>query len=398
MRLKKSYRHIINEVLQPVVAFGISLYLISLLFVFRIKSLVSGFAEPEKIAITASQSVARIFENPMYAPHKAFQYILGKLANQGFLAMRGVSLAIGLLTVICFYYIVRRWFGFKVAVLTTFLLVTSSWMLFTTRLASPEVMFFSLIAAVAYGTWLQHNPKRPRLNILLGSALTVWLIYIPGMIWFVILGSIWQRKQISNIFKENKTLSLIATISITALVMPLLYAVFRDQSLFRSYIGFGEISLTTLKDSAIYFILIPFKLFVYGDLDPVRNLGRMPYLDFFASIMVLIGGYNFFVNDKKLDRFKMIAGCIILTSILIAFGKVVGLHILLPFMYILVASGLDMLLTQWFKVFPSNPFAKVLIIVLIVSAFTAVTFYNLSKYFIAWPQAPITKSTFNLKL
>lgn len=397
MRLKKSYRQLLNEILQPVVAYSASLYLIGLLFVFHIKSLVPGFSENEKIAIAASKSVAKLFEDPLFAPHKVLQYLMAKLAHQGLFAMRGISIIIGLLTIICFYYVVRKWFGFKIAVITTFLLATSSWMLFITRLATTDVMFFSIIAAIAYGTWLQFNPKRIRLNILLGSALTVWLLYIPGMIWFVLLGAIWQRKQIANIFKENRTISLIAITSISALLLPLIYAIFKNHNLLGTYIGINEISIASLKNGLFDLLQLPIRLFVYGPLDPVRNLGRMPLLDFFASIMAILGGYHLFIEDRKLDRFKSVAGITLIAALLISFGNVVGLSILLPIAYILVASGIDMVISNWFRVFPTNPFAKILIVFLLSSSLIFVTFYNLSKYFIAWPQTPITKSTFILK-
>lgn len=397
MRLKKSYRQLLNEILQPIVAYSASLYLIGLLFVFHIKSLVPGFADNEKIAIAASKSVVKLFEDPLFAPHKVLQYLMSKLAHQGFFAMRGISIIIGLFTIICFYYVIRKWFGFKIAVITTFLLATSSWMLFISRLATPDVMFFSIIAAIAYGTWLQFNPRRIRLNILLGSALTVWLLYIPGMIWFVVLGAIWQRKQIVAIFKENRTISLIAITSISALLLPLAYALLKNQILIGTYFGFKDISNEIIKNGFFELLQIPIRLFLYGPLDPIRNLGRMPLLDFFASIMVVLGCYHLYIEDRKLDRFKSVVGISLISAVLIAFGNVVGISILLPITYILVASGIDMVISNWFRVFPTNPFAKILIITLLSASFIFVTFYNISKYFIAWPQTPITKSIFIYK-
>ncbi len=377
------------------VAYAVALYGITFMYTYHIKRLVPAFAWDEKLATFTSQSVIKIINNPLNAPHKALQYLISKLAHQGYFAMRGVSIVIALGIIVCFYYTARKWFGFRIALLATFLFATSSWMLHTVRLATPDIMYLSLILALAYGTWIKFNTRRPRLALMLGGMLTIWLLYIPGMVWFVLIGAIWQRKQIKSLFSQNKTLTLIALISLGALLLPLIYALIRDPYLYHSYLGFELSTIKELKKGLVELALVPFRLVFKGSIDPVRNLGRMPYLDLFASVMAVIGAFNLFVFDRKLDRFKILIIVLLLGSAIASVGRVVGLQVLLPVIYLLVAAGISYMFDNWFRVFPNNPFAKSIAVLLIACAVAAVSFYNLNSYFIAWPKSPVTRSTFN---
>jgi hypothetical protein len=93
----------------------------------------------------------------------------------------------------------------------------------------------------------------------------------------------------------------------------------------------------------------------------------------------------------------MIAG-IAVSSLLVALGGTIGLTLLLPYIYLLFASGLAFMFWQWKKVFPYNPFAKVLLVILLGSATAVVCFYQLSHYFVAWHEAPSTRQSFTRQL
>lgn len=395
MQLKKTLRQVVHEAVQPTIGYTLGIMAMLGILSYRLRYLVPGFSEPEKLAIAASRSVQMVLENPLYAPHKVLQYIMAKLTHTGFIAMRGISVLITIGVLVLFFYTVRRWFSFRIALISTFLFATSSWLLHIARLATPDIMSLGLMAAIAYGTWLPFNTKRPRLALALGVGLCIWLLYTPGMVWFVLLGAMWQRKTITQVVRRSKAWTVITATSVIALVAPLLYALARDTSLIPTYLGLSSLTVDQLVHGAKQLALLPVHLLAVGPQDPVRWLGRMPLIDLFAAVMAVLGAYNYFQQDRKLDRYKLLLGGLVLSSLLACFGGVVGLYILLPFIYLLVASGVAYMVEQWFKVFPSNPFAKILATGLLVGALLAVSFYHINHYFIAWPQAPITKSTFS---
>jgi hypothetical protein len=68
--------------------------------------------------------------------------------------------------------------------------------------------------------------------------------------------------------------------------------------------------------------------------------------------------------------------------------------ILLPFVYLAVMSGIIELLNNWFAFFPRNPMIRNLGVALISIMIGLSCYYHLYNYYIAWPNAAETKSSY----
>ena len=66
-------------------------------------------------------------------------------------------------------------------------------------------------------------------------------------------------------------------------------------------------------------------------------------------------------------------------------------------MFLIAAGGVALMLQQWFTVFPYNPFARTVGLVLLLFALGTTSFYSLNQYFVAWPHTPETKQTFQYR-
>jgi hypothetical protein len=179
---------------------------------------------------------------------------------------------------------------------------------------------------------------------------------------------------------------------------PLFYALFQDPQLLKTYIGLSSNPLAQLVGIPKRILLIPVKLAFYNSpISPVNGINKLPLLDIFAVAMAILGAYNYFVNDRILDRSKLLFGGIVMASGLYALNGPVGIQTLLPFVYLLVAGGIAFMLQQWFKVFPSNPIAKVMATTLLSVALISVCYYHANRYFVAWPSIPATRAVFTIQ-
>lgn len=396
MEVNKTARIIRSEILNPVMGFSAVFLGAVITLTYRLRYLLPGFSFEEKAAITASSTVKAILTDPMYAPHKIFQYLMGKLAHTGFIAMRSISVLMGLAVVYLFFYAARKWFSFRVSLLATILLATSGWFVFAARSATTSIMSLSLIGVVAFGSWIINN-RFHRTLLIAGFGLTLWLLYVPGLIWFVIFGTIVQRNKIREAVNHNKALSVVLLLGLIILLAPLIYTFIRNPYLLQSYFGFTTRPFTNLINFPKNLINIPIHLFIMNSSNPLRHVGRMPILDIFTSVMVVLGIYNFYVNERQLDRVRFLLGTISLACILIALGGSVGIEILIPFVYLVAASGIAYLMNQWFVVFPSNPIARFLAWAMITFIVFTAAFYNLKSYFVAWARSPITKTFYSIQ-
>ena len=397
MNLTYSFRNPLARlnlvVWQPLAGYSASCAAVLALLCFRLQSLVPGFSPSEQQAVIMARSLKSIFQTPLFAPHAFMQYLGLKTGHAGFIAMRLPSVATALLCAALFFYVAQKWFNFRVAGIATVLLVTSSWFLTLGRIATPEISLLGIIVPLAYAIWLP-SAKKQLWALALGGIVLVEMLYIPGFIWFAVAGLIWQRKSIMKIWRDMRLPMLFVIFGCLATTAPLIIAIAGSPDLGRQYLGAPSI-LPSLPEYLKSVISVPIEILLKGPNNPATNLERLPLLDMFTAIIAFIGAYGYAIH-LKLRRSQLLFSVLILGSLLAATGGAVTSAILLPFIYLLVAGGINFMLEQWFKVFPFNPLARSVAAVLIVAGVVTTSFYHINRYFIAWPQTPATKIIYSL--
>jgi len=391
--LMKNIRRFLVHGWQPVLLGIIAFCAVSSLLFFRLEALVPNFAAPELAARESSSSIKQIVDDPSNAPHKLGQLTLQSLGLEGPLAMRAISAAFGVLAVYLFFLVMQSWFTTRIAMLGSLLFATSSWFLHVARLATPDILQMGILALLVCGIWLRFSQKRSSAIVITGMVVAV-SIYVPGFIWFITGFGIWKRRVIIYELRRAPAKLVIPT-SLASLVLaaPLVIVSVRNPQFIKTLIGLPE-AFIGWEAMARNFIAIPIQLFARGPDNPVLWLGRLPILDIFSAAMFVLGAYYVWVR-RRLDRSKLLLGIFIGGSLLISLGGSVNLTMLLPFIYIIVTFGLVLMLQQWFVVFPRNPLARNLGVTLLSVVVLLSALYNLNHYFIAWPNAPQTKATFN---
>jgi hypothetical protein len=364
------------------------------LLAYKLQSLVPIFSPAEKLYLASTKTIGQIISNPLNAPHKLLELVMHYTNQSNIFTARLVSVAFAILAVGLFFYVLSKWYRLNIAILGTILFATSSWFLHYARTATPDILLTLLLAVIAYGVWIQKT-KRSALVILFGAALAVSLVYIPGLVWFVLLGGIWQSKAITSHIKNARLSFLPITLLGSVILILLLQAIIRDPNLVKPLLGLPN-QLPSVYDYFRHLINIPYQIFFRGAANPTMWLGRLPLLDLFAAAMCVLGIYAY-SKKLRLDRTKIVFGILILGSLLAALRGPVSPIILTPFVYFLVVAGIAYMLELWYGVYPRNPLARILGYSLIVIAVFFASYYNLRSYFIAWPNAPATKKAYNLR-
>jgi hypothetical protein len=220
-------------------------------------------------------------------------------------------------------------------------------------------------------------------------------MYVPGLIWFLILAAFVRRKDIVLLgLRLSIKLRILLFLMLIALVItPLAFSIVRNPQIGLQLLGLPtelpEV-LAVLKN----IVHIPLNIFIRSSGNPEIHLGHLPLLDVFTGIMCLLGIYFYFVH-RTLDRAKLLVVFFIIGGILIGIGGPVHEAILLPAVYIVATGGIALLLNQWLEVFPENPVAKTTGIIFITVAVLLSCLYNLRSYFIAWPNNDETRAVYS---
>jgi hypothetical protein len=371
-------------------AWGALAVVLIIALAWRLNTLVPGYADSEVHTYYSSLSVRGGLDNPLNAPFLLATKALLYLHPHSFLAVRLVSAMGGLIVLAIFATLLRHWHDDRTAIIGTLLFGLSSWFLHTARLGTPDIMQFGVFCLVACGFWLKHTNSW--LALFACFAGVAWLLYIPGMIWFVVVGIIWQWKSIDRVFKRHLLVVTAAGLVFLASLAPLVWGLYKHTALIKSFLALPEQWPAPLQIGK-NLLLAPFHLFVHNATSPATWLGTAPIFDVFSLAMLILGIY-LYLRHWRLARTPVFIMILLVAAGLMAIGSPITFSVIIPLLYLLVAAGVSYLLGMWFMVFPRNPIARGIGWTLAGMVIGLVCVYHITHYFIGWPQATATHVVF----
>jgi hypothetical protein len=369
-----------------------------LLYGYRLGTLVTGMSQAEYSISVAPIGWHGIWHQPLYLPLELVRSLLFKIRPiHGSFIVRVPDVVFGLIAIAAIAILLRLWHGTRSALLGTALFATASWTLHVSRLASNDSLYLAAlpILLLSHALLLKHHSKK---YVSYGS-LMLWglLLYIPGLVWFVLLNGLLQRHQLRSVWHSMKSWWQRALWLLVGLIwLPLLIIDFmRNMTTFRVWLGLPATyarPAQLLKQFAAVFV----HLFIRGPKYPQLWLERTPVLDIFTLSMCVVGIY-FYIKHYQAQRARLLGCFFILGAVLIALGGAVPLSLLVPILFILATAGIAYLLHEWLQVFPINPLARNIGVTIIVIAVAVSCLYNLRAYFVVWPHDTATSQLFYLK-
>ncbi|HSX37041.1 MAG TPA: hypothetical protein VLG13_02915, partial [Patescibacteria group bacterium] len=339
-----------------------------------------------------------LFNAPYFLVLRAVQY-----AGHSIFYSRLVAVAFGFLAVVLLYYVVYKWLGWKMASIAALLFGTNSYLLHASRLADPAVLQIVVgISLVALFCVIYKQPSA-RGAVLWLMALPL-LLYVPGAIWPVVVTMLmgW-RKLLAAWSVTSKKVRIFGVGASLLLVAPLLYFLVhttllsKNFAVVRNWLGWNlHGDIVSLSKSYLRGLgELPRHLFWHGNGlgQPALSVGNLPAVGVATAILALLGLYVV-ISRYRDARWRLVI-ILLLTGWLASGLGVLGVAVVLPYLYILAAIGLAYLLTEWYKVFPRNPIARGLGFGLIIAVVALSGLYDLRSYFVAWPHMPATTQTFD---
>lgn len=379
---------------QPIAIYGGLFVGLATLLYWRLGSLLPGYSEPEKQAYDTSMQLSSLQDNPLNAPFYLLVRGLDFLGDHSYILTRVAATLLGLATLIIFCWLLHGWYGMRTSIIGTLLLGTSAWFLHTARAGTPEVLMFVLVALVAAGVWLKrtNNP----LVLLLCFLLAGLSIYVPGMIWFILLVGIWEWKHIDFIFKRHLWAVGLGVLMLMAALTPIAWAIYKTPALAKTWVGLPSQGWPDVLGVLQNIIEVPLSLFFRTPSNPEIWLGSLPILDAFGAAMLLLGTW-LYLKHARLARSKLFVPVIAGGWALIALGGAVSMSVLVPFIHIIAAVGVTFMIDAWLNIFPRNPLAKAVGFTLIGLAVLVSVNFQLRSYFLAWPNTPQTREVFSIQ-
>lgn len=392
--MKQRIGKLVGTTWRQILLYGVVIVFVGLVLWWHLGTLVPGFSAPELLARSNANSFHKLINNPIYLPHKALQYLFIRLGHSGLFWMRSASAIWGLAVLLVFYDIIRGWYTRRVALMSGGLLLTSAWFLHFARLGVPQILLATSIGLLWIGVKLK-SASAPRIRTILASTFIIMVcLYVPGLAWLIVPMLIWQRRTVMNELNMiPRWLGGLTIVGVIVGLTPLVYGLAKHPGLIREWLF-----LPTKFDLGLFWSNawhIPVWIVLRGPELPVYWLGHVPMFDSFCLVMGILG---IFVLSyyRLLDRVRAVIAIIALGLIFTILNGWIALVIALPLLFVVIAAGIALFLQQWFTVFPRNPVARTVGVILVTFVVVLAGFYNIRSYFVAWPRNIETKQKFNL--
>ena len=380
----------------------IAIALLGLLLVFRLTSLPGGLTDSEYQTLTLVQndelSVEGLFRDPIFLPYYVGLYLMQVSSLDAHMSLRALSVLFGALGALGFYYVLKKWYSARIALIGSTLFVTSSWFLHSSRYTDTAVAYLLVPLLIACVVAIQEK-SRARWILVLAVLLGLSIIYVPGLIWFVLPAVLLQRKTIvRSILLQPIWFRVLIVVLVLSMLSPIAASLIWPASGSALQNGLALLGLPTNLPNPLEFIKNIGRtlsdIFVYSRAGALFGPGHLPWLDACTTILAGLGAIQF-VKHFRLDRTKLLVIVGIIGLLLIAAGGPVSVVLLLPFIYLLAVEGLKWLLDTWLSVFPRNPVARSFGVGVVIVLVITVSVYQTQKYFLAWGNAPETRGVFN---
>lgn len=353
------------------------------ILLLRIDLAPAGISHAEMNSAVASATFR--FEFPVTQSLVDLPYKLLQKASLSFIGLNewGIvapSLLLGLSTGVAFLMMVRRWFRMNVALITSFIFITSAAFLVLARTGTPTIMttFWLSIILLAITNILHPEGKSKLWAIVLLVALPLSL-YTPLMIYPLIAIAIAGILHPHVRFVAKRTSAwkyALGVFAMIVLVTPLAIWLVADIAHVRELVGIPQ---TVPGWADLWF---NFKVVVKSHLNVGSAVvGTIPQPIFGAASLIIITlGFFKTIADRHSARSYML---LIWTALCLPIMLLNPGHILISLVpaYLFMAIGVETLIREWYKLFPLNPYARLAGLVPLIILLGGIMVSNSAQYF-----------------
>lgn len=357
-----------------------------------------GLSEQEKISVVRSASLN--LSDPATlaianAPYYAGQALIYKLFGVSIITIKLLSLTLALISAVGFVLLLRRWFKPNIAVLTSIIAITTSQFLFIAQEGTPRILFvFWPIVLLLLGTQITRGKKFQYIWKILFAIAAALSLYTPLSIYpliAIVLATILHPHLRNVVRRLSKPRLIVVSIIFLALVAPLIYGVFLNPQLAWALLGLPTVWPPDLVANIIT-VLKQYFLFW----EPSKMTLMTPVFGLGSVLLILLGLYRIIRTRETTRSYLIIIWILCLTPVLIL-NPFFTTVTFVPSM-LLLAAGLTSLIGYWYRLFPLNPYARIVGLIPLVILVFALSISGLARYVYGYHYSPNQAALFSKDL
>lgn len=381
------------------IGYALIAILLASLLVFAGLYVPGGLSTHEQRAVITTASLN--FSDPASLlvanlPYHAFQWVILTLFGINDFTIKVPSLILGLASALGLIYLLRRWFPPSIAVLASLIAVTTGQFLLIAQSGSASVLYmFWPIMLLLLGTQVTRAKKARFFWKILFTITAALSLYTPLSVYalFAIALTIVLHPHLRMAVRRLSKLRLTICLAIgLALISPLIYMIIRTPSEGMTLLGLPTQWPPDWLSDNIQLLLTQYFLFwspnATAVLTPVFGLGSM--------LLIGLGFYRLIRTRETTRSYLIISWTACLIPILILSPQYTTI-VFLPSV-LLLAAGLTSLIGYWYRLFPYNPYARVVGLIPIVVLVGVLIGSGVDRYIFGYHYSPTIATSYTKDL
>ncbi|MCX8093292.1 MAG: glycosyltransferase family 39 protein, partial [Candidatus Goldbacteria bacterium] len=326
-----------------------------------------------------------------------------KLFGYNIFSLRFVSVVLGTLSVIAFYFLLKEIFkNWQIAIFGAFIYTFSRWHLNFSRIAFLGMQTVLLLTVFAYFYIKALKTNRTLFSIFAGISLGI-ANYTYGVVYFIHFVVLFHClfllfKNFKLFFKEKIFIYLKIYLLVIILSMPLIIYAIKTPTLFFQRANdisfFNEIKSSKsleplIKNITSYLLCFNFE----GDYNGRHNLYKKPLFDYLSGIFFVMGviysfftpGFRFFILWLAI---MFIPGVISITIETPQFYRIIGA---MPAAFIVIILGIYKSIETINNIIKNKKFVFIMYLI----TFLSISVMNFYQYYFLYPKAEGTYLSFS---
>lgn len=319
-------------------------------------------------------------------PYYALQAGIFAVFGVSIFTIKLPSLIIALLSAIGLVLLLRRWFKPNIAVLASLIAVTTGQFLFVSQLGTPSILYiFWPIVLLLLGTQITRVKKMRFLWKILFVIAAALSLYTPLSIYplLAIALAIALHPHLRNAVRRlRKSRIMIVSAIFLVLIAPLVWFITLNPSLGTMLLIGNPTSWP--PDIGANIITVAKQYFLFWA--PSSTAVMTPVFGLGSAILIALGIYRLILTRETTRSYLIIFWVICILPVLLInpnFTTVMFVPSVL-----MLAAGLMSLISYWYRLFPLNPYARIIGLIPIVILVTALVFSGLSRYVYGYHYSP----------
>ncbi len=293
------------------------------------------------------------------------------------------------------FFLLRRWFKSNVAILSMLIMTATGQFIFLAQNATSHIFYVAFSALILLFASLILQKAKGSLAWKIGLAASVALsCYMPYFIYInlgLLIAALFHPHPRHHMLKRSQRINWLISGAVFGVILaPLVYLSANSPELFRAILGYEALQLDVPNN-----IFILFQSYFW--IEPVVINNRIAPVVDFSALALMIFGFIVLFRHRYTARSYIIVAWLLITLPIIILRPHLTSIVIVP-LFILLAIGVETLLSEWYKLFPKNPYARTAGLIMIVGLVSVMVLSGIDRFSSGYRHFPESVDRFNTDL